>query len=77
MEYNCKNISLIDLLTWDYTFLKEKFIIKEKNVLNNSHYVNNFNYEGEIIYPFSLKESYHKLVERGINITISNYYYEK
>ena len=77
-DFTWKDLSLKELIKGNYTYLKEKFILKHIEVPDNSHFVNNYTFpEDEFIYPFSLKELYAKLLERGINVTINNYYLEK
>ena len=75
-NYVWKNISLVELLRGDYNYLIEKFILNPKLVPNNESYINNYEFhELSIKYPFSLKELYKIFVDRGIDITIDNYYY--
>ena len=75
-NYMWKNISLVELLRGDYNFLIEKFILNPELVPNNESYINNYEFhELSIKYPFSLKELYKIFVDRGIDITIDNYYY--
>ena len=77
-DFTWKNLILKEMINGNYTYLKEKFIIKHLKVPDNNHFINNYSFpEDNFIYPFSLKELYTKLLERGINVTISNYYLEK
>ena len=70
-----ENINLIELIKGDYFYLKENFIINTEFVLGNESYINNFSYPGTFDkYPFTLKELYKALVERGIYIIIDNYF---
>ena len=77
-DYKYKNISLKKIIKGEYSYLREIFILKEFQVPDNEHFINNYCYPTtDIVYPFSLKELYAKLLDRGINITINNYYFEK
>ena len=77
-DYKYKNISLKKIIKGEYSYLREIFILKEFQVSDNEHFINNYCYPTtDIVYPFSLKELYAKLLDRGINITINNYYFEK
>ena len=77
-DYKYKNISLKKIIKGEYSYLREIFKLKEFQVPDNKHFINNYCYPTtDIIYPFSLKELYAKLLDRGINITINNYYFEK
>jgi len=77
-DYKYKNISLKKIIKGEYSYLREIFKLKEFQVPDNKHFINNYCYPTtDIIYPFSLKELYSKLLDRGINITINNYYFEK
>ena len=74
-EYKIGDISLIDFLRGDYNFLKKYFIIEDRYVPNINNYINNFTYpETDLTYPFSLKELFNMLVERGIKVFIHNYF---
>ena len=77
-DYKYKNISLKKIIKGEYSYLREIFILKEFQVPDNEHFINNYCYPTtDIVYPFSLKELYAKLLDRGINITINNYYFDK
>ena len=77
-DYKWKDISLLELMKGNYNYLKEKFVIKDYYVPDRSYFINNFCYpDMETVYPFSLKEFYFKLLKRGIDITINNYFFEK
>ena len=77
-DYKYKNISLKKIIKGEYSYLREIFILKEFQVPDNEHFINNYCYPTtDIAYPFSSKELYAKLLDRGINITINNYYFEK
>ena len=77
-DYKYKNISLKKIIKGEYSYLREIFKLKEFQVPDNKHFINNYCYPTtDIIYPFSLKELYAKLLDRGINIIINNYYFEK
>ena len=77
-DYKWKDISLLELIKGNYNYLIEKFVLKDYYVPDRSYFINNFCYpDMETVYPFSLKEFYFKLLERGIDITINNYYFEK
>ena len=77
-DFKWKDISLKELIKGNYTYLKQTFIIKHDIVPNNNFFINNYSFpEDNVIYPFSLKELYTIFLERGINITINNYYLEK
>ena len=77
-DYKYKNISLKKIIKGEYSYLREIFKLKEFQVPDNKHFINNYCYPTtDIIDPFSLKELYSKLLDRGINITINNYYFEK
>ena len=74
-NYKIGDISLIELLKGDYNFLKKYFIIEDRYVPDINNYVNNFTYpDTTITYPFSLKELYNMLIERGIKVFIHNYF---
>ena len=74
-EYKWKGVTIIDLLKGDYSFLKKKFILEHELVPSIDYYINDYKYPSiECSYPFSLKELYKVLIERGINILIDNYY---
>ena len=74
-KYMWKNINLIELIKGDYFYLKKNFIINTEFVPDNESYINDFSYPGTIDkYPFTLKDLYRALVERGIYVTIDNYY---
>ena len=77
-DYKYKNISLKKIIKGEYSYLREIFKLKEFQVPDNKHFINNYCYPTtDIVYPFSLKELYAKLLDRGINIIINNYYFEK
>ena len=77
-DYKWKDISLLELIKGNYNYLIEKFVLKDYYVPDRSYFINNFCYpDMETVYPFSLKEFYFKLLERGIDITINNYFFEK
>ena len=77
-DFKWQNISLKKIIKGEYSYLREIFILKEFQVPDNEHFINNYCYPTtDIVYPFSLKELYAKLLDRGINITINNYYFEK
>ena len=77
-DYKYKNISLKKIIKGEYSYLREIFILKEFQVPDNEHFINNYCYPPtDVVYPFSLKELYAKLLDRGIHITINNYYFEK
>ena len=74
-EYKWKDIDLVELLKGDYNYLKEKFVLKVDYIPDNKSYINNFSFPiSEHVFPFSIKEIYHALLERAIDVTISNYY---
>ena len=77
-DYKWKDISLLELIKGNYNYLIEKFVIRDDYVPDRSYFINNYCYpDMETVYPFSLKEFYFKLLERGIDITINNYFFEK
>ena len=77
-DYKWKDISLLELIKGNYNYLIEKFVLKDYYVPDRSYFINNFCYpDMETVYPFSLKEFYFKLLKRGIDITINNYFFEK
>ena len=77
-DFKYKNISLKKIIKGEFSYLREIFILKEYEVPDNEHFINNYCYPTtDVVYPFSLKELYTKLLERGIDITINNYYWEK
>ena len=77
-DYNWKNISLLELLKGNFSYLYEKFVVKHYEVPDNNSFIKNYCYPGStMVYPFSLKELYDKLILRGITITINNYYFKK
>lgn len=74
-SYKWKDIDLFDLLKGDFYYLKEKFILKKDDVPDYKAYINNFSFpNSDYVFPFSLKEIYHALLERAIDVTISNHY---
>ena len=78
IDYKWKNISLILLLKGDYIYLKDNFIIRSNYVPDNISFMKNFSYPNtSVVFPFSIKEIYDQFLERGISITINNYYLEK
>ena len=77
-DYKWKDISLLELIKGNYNYLIEKFVLKDYYVPNKDYFMNKFCYpDMETVYPFSLREFYFTLLERGISITINNYYFEK
>ena len=77
-DFKYNKISLKKIIKGEYSYLREIFVLKEFQVPDNEHFVNNYCYPStDAVYPFSLKELYTKFIERGINITINNYYWEK
>lgn len=77
-DFKWQNISLKKIIKGEYSYLREIFILKEIEVPDNEHFINNYCYPNtDVVFPFSLKELYIKLLERGINITINNYFFER
>ena len=73
--YKWKDVDLKELLNGDYQYLIDKFIFKIALIPNINFFVNNYKYPLDpVFYDFSLKELYHKLLDRGIQITINNYF---
>ena len=73
-----KNITLVDLIKGELDYIKENFILEDEMAHDENAFVNNFQHPGYIdTYPFSLKELYHILLNRGISVAINNYYYLK
>ena len=78
IDYKWKNISLLLLLKGDYIYLKDNFIIRSDYVPDIISFTNNFSYPNTSeVFPFSIKEIYAQFLDRGISITIKNYYLEK
>lgn len=74
-DYKEGDISLLDCLRGDYNFLKKKFIIEDRYVPDISYFVNNYTYPDiKLEYPFSLKEIYDMIVQRGVKVLIHNYF---
>jgi hypothetical protein len=74
-DYKYEDVSLIDCLKGDYNFLKKKFVIENRFVPDINHYINNYIFPKTTLqYPFSIKDLYDILVERGIYILIHNYF---
>ena len=77
-DYKWKDISLLELIKGNYNYLIEKFVLKDYYVPNKDYFMNKFCYpDMETVYPFSLREFYFILLERGIDITINNYFLKK
>ena len=73
--YKWRDIDIKDLLKGDYKYLVEKLILKYDLVPDVNCYINKCDYLIEnYVFPFSLKELYFLLLERGINIFINNFF---
>ena len=73
--YKWRDIDIKDLLKGDYKYLVDKVILKYDLVPNVNCYINKYdNLIKGYTYPFSLKELYFLLLERGINIMVNNYF---
>ena len=76
-SYKWRDIDIKDLLKGDYKYLVDKVILDDDLVPDVNCYINKYDYLFETyIFPFSLKELYFLLLERGINIIINNYFYD-
>ena len=74
-DYKIGDNSFLECLKGDYNFLKQKFIIEDRYVPDINNFVNNFTYpQTTLTYPFSLKELYDMIVEKGIKVLIHNYF---
>ena len=74
-EYKNEDITLLDCLKGDYNFLKKKFIIEDRYVPDINYFLNNYTYpETTLTYPFSIKELYNMIVERGLKILVHNFF---
>ena len=74
-DYKWKNVSLRQLFKGDFNYLTEKFILNNQDVPDYNSFVNQYCFpKTDYIYNFSIKELYNMLLERGINVTINNYY---
>ena len=75
-DYKWKNV--VEMIKGDFSYLKEIFILKDEDVPDKQSYINNFRYpNSEYIFPFSIEELYHVLLNRTLDVMISNYYSKK
>lgn len=75
-NYRWKKFNLSDLFIGDYNYLKNLFLFNEKLVPNKNYYINKYIHplDNNYKYLFSLKELFHVLLLRAINLLIKNYF---
>ena len=75
-DYKWHEISLKNIMQGDYNYLISTYLLKSKLVPNITYYIEKYSHPfiKGLIYPFTIKQLFSILLDRGINICIHNYY---